>query len=131
MDLLLRRSYFEKGTNGALFLHGALLCFMIELPWKENKPKISCIPEGVYEIVPRTSVKHRNHLLVRNVSNRSLILIHVANDASTQLEGCMAPVTQLTGIGKGLSSRAALEKLLSLCHQTFQRNEKVYLTIKN
>ncbi|ARN70619.1 hypothetical protein BST91_02630 [Nonlabens tegetincola] len=131
MNLILKRSYFERGTNGALFLNGHLVCFMIELPWRENQRNISCIPEGCFEVVPRFSPRFKNHLHVLDVSGRSLILIHPANDALRELEGCLAPVSQLSGLGKGLSSRAALQKVLSLCHQAYDRKEKVFITIKS
>ena len=131
MELLLQRSYFEKGTNGALFLNGQLISFMIELPWQNNKRNISCIPEGRYEVVPRFSKRFRNHLQVLDIPGRSLILLHPANDAKNDLEGCLAPVSLLSGIGKGWSSRPALNKLLALCHQAFDRKEKVILTIKS
>ena len=104
---------------------------MIELPWRENKRNISCIPEGRYEVVPRFSPKFKNHLHVLGVYGRSLILIHPANDALRELEGCLAPVSQLSGIGKGWSSRAALQKILSLCHQAYERKESVFIEIKN
>jgi hypothetical protein len=131
MDFILKRSYFEKGTNGALFLNGRLVCFIIELPWRNNQRNTSCIPEGRYEVAPRFSPQFKNHLHILDVSGRSLILIHPANDALHELEGCLAPVSQLSGIGKGWSSRAALQKVLSLCHQAYDRKEKVFITIKS
>ncbi|MBW4970795.1 hypothetical protein KZY98_10025 [Croceibacter atlanticus] len=131
MELVLKRSYFEKGTNGALFINGNLICFTIELPWKDNQRNVSCISEGTYEIVARHSHRFRNHLHVLGVSGRSLILIHPGNDALKELRGCISPVSQLSGIGKGWSSRGALNKLLALCHQAFERKEKVLLTIKS
>ncbi|MGB5982989.1 MAG: DUF5675 family protein [Nonlabens sp.] len=131
MDLTLKRSYFEKGTNGALFINGRFICFTIELPWLENQRNVSCILEGTYEVVPRVSKRFRNHLHVLDVPGRSLILIHPANDAAKELRGCLSPVSQLSGIGTGWSSRAALQKLLSLCYQAYDRKEKVTLTIKS
>uniref|UniRef100_UPI0040498AFA DUF5675 family protein n=1 Tax=Gelidibacter sp. TaxID=2018083 RepID=UPI0040498AFA len=129
MNLILKRSYYEKGTNGALFINGNFICFMIELPWQENQKKISCIPEGIYEVVARQSPKFQNHLHVLDVKGRSLILIHPANDALKELQGCLAPVMQLTGIGQGSSSRIALNKLLALFYQAYDRKEKITLTI--
>ena len=131
MDLLLKRTYFKKGTNGALFINGKFICFMIELNWKDNQRNISCIPEGAYEVIPRFSKRFRNHLHVLNVLGRSLILIHPANDAINELQGCLSPVSQLSGIGQGWASRAALNKLLSLCYQVYDKKEKVILTIKS
>ncbi len=131
MDLILKRSYFEKGTNGALFINGRFICFTIELPWQDNRRNVSCIPEGAYAIVPRISKRFRNHLHIQDVPGRSLILIHPANDAAKELRGCLSPVSQLSGIGTGWSSRVALQKLLSLCYQAYDRKEKVTLTIKS
>lgn len=131
MDFLIKRSYFEKGTNGTLFINGNFICFTIELPWRNNQRNISCITEGTYEVVPRFSNQFKNHLHVLDVSGRSLILIHPANNALKELRGCLSPVSQLSGIGTGWSSRVALNKLLSLCYQAQDRKEKVLLTIKS
>lgn len=131
MELTLERAYFKEGTNGALFCSGKLLCFTIELPWKENRRTVSCIPEGVYEVIPRYSTKFNHHLLVKDVKNRNLILIHPANDALKELQGCIAPVTYLSGIGKGSQSRSVMQKLLSLVHQAQERKETILLTIKS
>jgi hypothetical protein len=58
-------------------------------------------------------------------------LIHPANNALQELRGCLAPVSQLSGIGQGWSSRAALNKLQSLCFQAYDLKEKVTLIIKS
>lgn len=131
MELVLHRTYFEKGTNSVLFFNSKFLGFTIELPWKENKRIISCIPEGVYNLKPRFSDKFKHHLILENVKNRSLILIHPANDALKELQGCISPVTYLSGIGKGTTSRLLFQKIVSLCYQAFERKEKVILTIKS
>jgi hypothetical protein len=131
MELVLKRSYFEKGTNGALFVNGQFLCFTIELPWRENQRNISCIPEGTYEIVPRNSKRFQNHLHVQDVKGRSLILIHPANNALKELRGCIAPVSQLTDIGKGWKSREALNKLLTLSYRALELKKTITLTIKS
>jgi len=131
MELVLYRTYFKEGTNGALFVHNRFLGFTIELPWLDNKRSISCIPEGSYELKARFSEKFKHHLHLINVKDRNLILIHPANDALEELEGCIAPVTQLNGIGKGLSSRLLMQKIVASCYQAFERKEKVFLTIKS
>ena len=131
MELILHRSYFEEGTNGTLFHSSKFLCHTIELPWINNARSISCIPEGKYEVIPRFSKKFKHHLILKNVANRSFILFHPANDAKRDLEGCIAPVTYLSGIGKGIYSRDAMQKLLSLVYQAKDRKEKILLTIKS
>ena len=50
MKLGLIRTYYPEGTNGDLLLNGDKVCSTIELPWKKNAPKVSCIPEGEYEL---------------------------------------------------------------------------------
>ena len=48
MILFLTRTYFPDGTNGKLECEGKLICNTIELPWKNNEKRVSCIPEGKY-----------------------------------------------------------------------------------
>jgi len=131
MTFVLHRTYFEEGTNSALFYNGQFLGFAIELPWLNNQRHISCIPEGEYELKARYSPKFGHHLHIVEVIDRSLILIHPANNAKLELRGCIAPVTQLTGIGKGNNSKSILQKLVSLCYQAFDRKETILLTIKS
>ncbi|MGO3183261.1 MAG: DUF5675 family protein [Aequorivita sp.] len=131
MELVIERSYHQEGTNGSLFLNSRFLCFTIELPWLEDQPSKSCIPEGTYELEARYSKKLGNHLLVSNVPNRHLILVNPANYATDGLGGCIVPVSELTGIGVGTNSHMAMQKVLSLCHQGFERKETVLLTIKS
>ena len=131
MELQMQRSYFKEGTNSVLFINDVFLGFSIELPWNNNTRSKSCIPEGTYFLKARFSKKFNHHLVLENVDHRSLILIHAANNAKDELRGCIAPVTYLTGIGKGLKSKPLLDKLLSKCYQTFDRKEVIELTIKS
>ncbi len=131
MELALTRVYKSGGTNGTLTLNGHFVCFTIELPWKENQKGVSCIPEGKYELKPRYSQKFKRHLEVLDVYKRSTILFHPANNALEELEGCIAPVMHLTGIGTGIYSRFALEKLLSVIYQARDRNEKITININS
>lgn len=131
MELVLTRVYKRGGTNGTLTLNGHFVCFTLELPWKENQRNISCIPEGKYELKARFSAELQNHLEVLDVYNRNRILIHPATNAIKELRGGIVPVKQLTGIGEGIYSRLALEKLLSIFHQTMEGNEKITININS
>ena len=111
MKLALQRQYFSSGTNGILFFDGKEVCKTIELPWKNNQRRISCIPEGIYKIRKRFSPKFKWHIEIMNVKNRDYILFHPANDALKELNGCIAPVSELTGEGKGIRSKVAFERL--------------------
>lgn len=91
---LIRTDYSDKQTLGKLFVlteDAAILfeCHTLELPWKNNEKRVSCIPAGTYPIRPRWSSKYGHHLELLDVPHRSLILIHEANFVR-QLLGCIA-----------------------------------------
>ena len=129
MVIFLTRTYFPNGTNGKLECEGKLISYTIELPWKRNETKVSCIPEGKYFIRKRYSPKFKWHIEIMNVSNRRFILFHPANHALTELNGCIAPVSKLSGPGMGHLSRKAFRKLKDLVYQTLKKNESVELFI--
>jgi hypothetical protein len=129
MELVLIRTYHTDGTNGTLTINNSFQCYTIELPWVNNLPRRSCIPEGRYELKKRYSPKFKDHLLVKGVPGRSLVLLHPANDALKELKGCIAPVSSLDGAGKGSHSRKAFKKLLQLVYKALEL-ETVYLTIQ-
>lgn len=131
MILTITRTYFPDGTNGKLECEGKFICNTIELPWKNNETKVSCVPEGKYFIKKRYSKKFQWHLEIINIKNRSLILFHPANNALKELNGCIAPVTKLSGPGLGLMSRKAFVKLKNLVYKSFDKYESVTLIIKS
>ena len=131
MVLVLKRQYFPNGTNGQLKCEGKLICNTIELPWKNNETRVSCIPEGEYFIRKRYSPKFKWHLEVMDVQNSSLILFHPANNALQELHGCIAPVTKLSGPGLGLMSRKAFAKLKDFVFKALDQNESVLLIVES
>lgn len=56
----------------------------MELTWLNNKSQVSCIPEGTYKVVTRTSDKYKRHLHIQDVKDRSYILIHSGNFAGSK-----------------------------------------------
>ena len=131
MELDLIRIYHPKGINGEILLNKDRICYSIELPWHDNQRRISCIPEGRYELTKRYSLRFGWHLLVNNVPNRDYILIHAYNDAQKESKGCIAPVSLCTGEGKGFFARASLKKLIDLTYPEFKKGNKVFITIKS
>jgi len=131
MILVLQRTYFPYGTNGKLECEGKFICYTIELPWAANEKRVSCIPEGKYFIKKRYSNKFQWHLEVLDVKNRSLILFHPANNALRELNGCIAPVTKLSGPGLGLMSRKAFAKLKDLVYKALDSKESVSLIVQS
>ena len=130
MELELIRTYFPEGTNGKLYYNNSLQCYTIELPWLNNAPQHSCIPEGRYRLSMRYSLKLKTHIILAGVKDRALILIHPANNALKELKGCIAPVSTLTGEGRGILSRKAFDKLLQDV-QGLMDKEPVFITIKS
>jgi hypothetical protein len=130
MVLYLTRTYFPDGTNGKLECEGKLICYTIELPWRNNETKVSCIPEGKYFIRKRYSVKFQWHLEVMDVPNRKFILFHPANYALKELHGCIAPVTKLAGSGVGWMSRRAFKQLKDLVYPILDQKKQVVLIVQ-
>jgi hypothetical protein len=131
MVLALKRNYFPEGTNGHIEYNGTTICNTIELPWKNNEKMISCIPEGKYLLKKRYSAKFKWHIEITNVPSRGAILFHPANNALKELNGCIAPVTKISGAGLGLMSRKAFAKLRTLVYQELDKGKKVLIIIKS
>lgn len=131
MDLVLYRTYFPDGTNGKLECEGKFICYTIELLWLDNAKRISYIPEGKYLLRRQYSTKFHWHIEVVDVEIRNFILFHPANNAQKELNGCIAPVTKVSGPGLGLLSRQAFLKVKYLVYNALERKETVLLIIKS
>ena len=131
MELELIRKYDPAGTNGTLACNGRILCATIELPWKNNSARISCVPEGRYRLVQRYSPHFKMHFMLKDVPGRQYILIHPANDAVLELMGCIAPVSLITGAGLGINSKRAMQNLTESLVPVYQLKEPVFITIKS
>jgi len=85
--------FFDDGqtTLGTLFVKNTRY-YTCELSWKNNKEFISCIPTGIYDVELYTtnskSKFYKKALLIKNVPNRSNILLHIAN-THLDIEGCI------------------------------------------
>ncbi|ANO48872.1 hypothetical protein Pf1_00624 [Flavobacterium columnare] len=64
------------------------------------------------------------------VPNRKFILFHPANNAQKELQGCIAPVTKLSGPGLGMLSRKAFTKLKDFVYKALDNKESVELIIQ-
>ena len=115
----------DQGTFGVLTF-GTQTVRTLELPWRDNRRQVSCIPPGSYRCSIVKSPKFGRVYHLASVPGRSAILIHSANLAgdvdkgyTTQLQGCIAPCLK-TGVMRnkagflqtaGLISRPALNQL--------------------
>lgn len=121
--LTLKRQYQKTQTLGILTGPGISLVTM-ELKWLNNTPQKSCIPEGTYVALPRSSPKYGKHFHIQNVPNRDLILVHPAN-FSSELKGCIGAAKAFgdinsDGIMDVTSSKAALKILLDKFPKGFE-----------
>lgn len=82
-------------------------CYIIERPYLDNKPNVSAIPPGQYELVWDQSPKYGRCLSVKGGTvslapsaehKRFGIRVHIANVAS-DLEGCLGPGRTIDVIG--------------------------------
>ncbi len=124
---LIRYHFGLKATLGVLKLNMAHSpIYTLELPWRENKPNISCIPEGTYECIPYTSEKFPNVYQIKNVPNREAILLHIGNHP-TDTHGCVL-------IGKGVSPTTPMisnsKEAMDLMRNEIS-NKEFTLTIEN
>lgn len=72
----------------------------IELPWTDNVPMISCIPEGDYKAVATTRASNGNYAIhIDPVPGRSEIMIHTGNYVR-QLKGCISPGRRFVDLDK-------------------------------
>ncbi|MEM1135046.1 MAG: DUF5675 family protein [Bacteroidota bacterium] len=96
--ILQRNEYTDKQVLGEFKLFDStgkeiFAAASLELPWRNNQSKISCIPTGKYRAVRRSSDKypesyHIQELDSDQVKNRSWILIHKGN-YHTDILGCI------------------------------------------
>jgi hypothetical protein len=111
-------------TLGTMHYDDKEVAKTLELPWRNNAQRISCIPTGTYRVIRRTSKKYGRHFHILGVDSRSYILIHHAN-FYYQLLGCIGVGRAHIDInGDGLrditASRATMTRLLNLLPKEFQ-----------
>lgn len=122
---LMRQFTSDQGTLGHLLDEtNQRLFYTLELPWRDNRRKISCIPLGEYLCTWVRSPRFGWVYTVNDIPDRSHVLIHSGNLAgdtskgfTSHVEGCI-----LLGNYKGsvngqlavLSSRPAVSRFNSL-----------------
>ena len=119
--LLTRYDYQEKQTLGRLFIldnNNAIIAEWdtLELPWRDNQRRVSCIPTGSYKARKHRSPRFGHCLWLQEVPNRSEILIHRGNYHKDIL-GCILIGKDLSDINKDgyldvIDSRTAMYELM-------------------
>lgn len=83
-----RTHYLSEMTLGTIDFENRPFAQTLEKPWKDNKPFISCIPEGEYLCKRIISPKFGDTFQIMDVLNRSFVLIHFGN-IPEDTEGCL------------------------------------------
>jgi hypothetical protein len=116
-----REQSTDQGTFGRLraeYIGGVFECETLELPWRENRRSLSCIPTGTYQCDWSHSGKFGKVYRLRDVPGRTGILIHAGNYAGdkalgwkSDVEGCILlgmQRSEIKGQAAVLQSRHAL-----------------------
>lgn len=96
-----RYEYGDEATFGTLHLPDGSTLDILECPWLDNRPNVSCVPEGTYHLEPHSSAKYADTwaLVGETVSHwpsskpRSACVFHIGNWAK-DTRGCLLPGTE-------------------------------------
>ena len=101
-------------------------CNSLELPWKDNKKNVSCIPDGSYWVDKYLSPTKGRGIVFQlsGVQGRSNAQIHKGN-YYTDILGCILPGAGFTDINKDgyldvHSSGRTMDKLLEIMPDKFK-----------
>jgi len=97
---IIRSAHSDQGTRGILVTPNGEFCKTFELPWRDNLPKLSCIPCGTYDVKARYSPKFGTCYEVQGVPGRKYILIHSGNLAGDTTKGYRSHVEGCILLGK-------------------------------
>ncbi len=113
---LKRISYWQDATLGELYFDGEKQLVTLEPPWRQNKPRISCIPTGVYPFRRCISARFGETFTLAMVPDRSLIRVHWGN-VEADTDGCILVGQEFGMLGARnavLHSRAAFQTFMTL-----------------
>ena len=125
--LTIKRKHRDNGVLSEIVLSQALdnlevlyEFYGIERPWRDNAPSVSCIPSGLYVLIPYNSSKYPDVWAFYGGTvgvergERTRCLIHSANYAH-QVQGCLGLGMQAGETNKGepavWKSRDAVNRL--------------------
>ena len=137
MKITIKRDYLKDCTVGHLLIDEVFHSQTMELPYKDNKRSISCIPEGEYELKRYRRLSGKMSIEVCKVPNRTAILIHSGNDATqdedgADTQGCILPNTTVTitrGRLRGSGSIVATNNYYKKVFAALDKGETVKLFI--
>jgi hypothetical protein len=111
---VLRSPSTDAGTPGALLRpDGSRIAWTLELPWRENRRRISCIPPGTYGArYVVTARRPAGVYLLEGVPGRDSILIHSGNVAGDVAKGLESDVLGCILLGQQRGTRRGQRAVL-------------------
>ena len=121
-------------TMGYLIANGQVICYTLELPWKDNSNDVSCIPLGTYDGILRYDKTDGWRIQLENVPNRTGVQIHMGN-YTTQIEGCIlvgtdAKVDNCTVLNSSVAYSKLKEAFYGTKNPNSTPNKKITVTFK-
>ena len=111
LELVLQREpSTDDGTFGVLRLPDGSSFLTLELPWRDNRTAMSCIPPGTYKCAKRQTTRHGFAYEVKAVPGRSGILIHAGTTAGDPKLGKKADSQGCILLGLGRNTRSTGQK---------------------
>ena len=128
--ILVRTSTSEQGTFGQLTTPNGKKFHTVELPWRNNQRRISCIPAGRYRCGWHPSRKFGIVPILKNVPNRDAILMHKGNYAGDVQAGYKSDYLGCIGIGVGLASVRVGDKMQKMITSSTIACEEVFRQLR-
>lgn len=137
-EVIVIRDYMDtEQTLGRLYVRderGCIIfqCECLERSYKDNKSRVSSIPEGRYPLILEYSNRFKKELWeIYNVPDRSECKIHAAN-YWRQLNGCIALGKSRKDIdGDGFADVTSSRPTMKLFHEAMQGERISSITISN
>lgn len=132
----------KNGVIGTMSFNDKFVCYTLELEWKDNQRRKSCIPKGEYKLKfrdyggyhERYKRRFEDHnagmIEIAGVDGRSAILIHCGNTVKDTL-GCVL-VGKEADSTKSIvykSKKAYEENVYPLLSKLLKKHKEVYLKI--
>ncbi len=123
--VLVRLDSSDEGTFGRLYIDDNEAFYTMELPWRDNKSNVSCIPKGTY----RASWVNSDHFkknvyCLDQVPNRWGICIHAATYAGDVSKGYRNHLAGCIALGENVGVMEG-QKCLLLSRPAIRRFEQI------
>lgn len=111
--VILKRDPSELSGTFGVITAGMFSAYSLELPWKENRAMVSCIPFGEYDCSIIESPKFGKVYTVKDVPGRTHVLIHKGNFAGDTERGLKSDVEGCILIGNAIGEIGGQRALLA------------------